>query len=200
MYTGLPSFGPAVVDPHYVYNQSLSQLLRGETEKFLWSFYSIFAWGQSRSTYATVETVNLFTGSSGDAWDSNRQPHMHSNSRVLDMVRIALLLEDGPRLHLLAGTPTAWLAPGKTIGVHDAPTEFGNTDLTARSVAGKREVRFEIVPPTRRTADLMLHVRPPSRYGPIRSVTVNGKPWTDFSPNAVHLGVRTGKLAVVCGF
>jgi hypothetical protein len=198
--TGLPSFGPEVVDPHYVYNTALAQLLRGETKKFLWTFYSMFAWGQSRSTYATVETINIARGINGPGWDANRQPHMHSNSRVLDMVRIALLLEDGPRLHLMAGTPTGWLAPGKTIGIHGAPTEFGNVDLIARSVAGKREIRFEIFPPARRTADLVLHVRPPDRYGTIRSVTVNGKPWRNFTEREIRLGKRTGTTHVVCGF
>lgn len=200
LITGLPSFGPEVVDPHYVYNQALAQLLRGDTEKFLWSFYSMFAWGQSRSTYATVETVNIVRGENGTAWDANRQPHMHSNARVLDMVRIALLMEDGPRLHLLAGTPTGWLAPGRTIGIHDAPTEFGRIDVLARSVAGRREVRFQISPPERGGADLVLHVRPPERYGAIRWVTVDGKPWAEFSGRVVRLGKRTGATRVVCGF
>jgi hypothetical protein len=147
-----------------------------------------------------VETINIARGINGRAWDSNRQPHMHSSSRVLDMVRIALLLEDGPRLHLLAGTPTAWLAPGKSIGVHDAPTEFGTVGLTARSIAGRREIRFEILPPTRRTANLVLHVRPPSRYGRIRSVTVNGRPWTAFTGREIRLGKRAAKTNVVCIF
>ena len=46
---------------------------------------------------------------------------MHSNSRYVDLVRIALLLEDGDKLHLLAGVPREWLADGQTIEVKRAP-------------------------------------------------------------------------------
>jgi hypothetical protein len=126
MCSGLPTLvRPGYIDAHYVYNQALSQLLRGETEKFLWTFYSMFAYGQTRATYSTVECNDIFTGSSGENWDALRQPHEHSNSRVLAMVRIALVLEEQNTLHLMAGAPRGWLEPEKVIEVKNAPIYFG---------------------------------------------------------------------------
>ena len=86
----------------------------------------------AQETYATIEGHNLVTGFNAESWDVNRQPHMHSNSRFIDMVRIALLLEDGDALHLMAGTPRGWLADGQTIEVQRAPSYFGEVNFTAR--------------------------------------------------------------------
>jgi hypothetical protein len=201
MTSGLPTLErPGYIDPHYVYNQALSQLLRGETGKFLWTFYSVFAYGQSRTTYATLECNDIVTGSSGDAWDSLRMPHMHSNSRVLALLRIALLLEDGDALHLLAGTPRGWLEPGKSVEVRKAPTRFGEVDILCKSLPSGREIATRIDPPHRKPARIILHVRPPSRSGSLASVTVNGKEWTGFRGENIDLGRLSSRTLVVCRY
>jgi len=201
MTSGLPTvFKPGWIDPHYVYDQALSQLLRGETEKFLWTFYSLFAYGQARKTYATLEGNDIVTGSSGDAWDSLRMPHMHSGSRVMAVLRIALLAEDGETLHLLAGTPRGWLAPGRTIEVRRAPTPFGEADVKCDSSASAREITAVVTPPVRRTARIVLHVRPPTAFGKVKSVTVNGKPWPDAGGEAIDLGRLASRAVVVCRY
>ena len=198
LYSGLPAFGNGGTDPHYVYNQALAYLLRGETDKFVWTFHSMFAYGQARDTYATIECHNLVTGNNGDAWDSMRMPHMHSNSRVMDMVRIALVLEDGGTLHLLPGTPRGCLADGRKIEVVHAPTYFG--DVSYEVTAKGRAITIGIDPPTRQPAKIVLHVRPPSAFGKISSVTVNGKPWTDHDGEQVRLGRVSRKTEIVCKF
>jgi hypothetical protein len=198
LVSGLPRFAPDEIDPHYVYNQSLAQLLRGETDKFIWNFYSLFAFGQSRDTFATVEVVNYRTGSLGQNWDSCRQPHMHSNSRVLSMLRIALMLEEENNLHLMMGAPRGWLEDGKHIEVRKAPTNFGVLRFAASSRAASGEITFEISPPRRKAANLVLHVRPPAKYGQLQSVTVNGKSWGRFNPDKIDLGVLDGEVKVQC--
>lgn len=201
MTSGLPTLvRPGYIDPHYVYNQALTQLLRGETEKFLWTFYSVLAYGQSRTTYATLECNDIVTGSSGDAWDSLRMPHMHSNSRVLALLRIALVLEDGGALHLLAGTPRDWLEQGKTVDVRRAPTLFGEVDVRSESRSSGREIVTTIDPPLRKTARIVLHVRPPSMFGFPKSVTVNGKLWTGARGEAIDLGRLTAPTVVICRY
>jgi len=201
MTSGLPTLvRPGYIDPHYVYNQALSQLLRGETEKFLWTFYSMFAYGQARSTYATLESNDIVTGASGEAWDSLRMPHMHSGSRVLALLRIALLLEDGDTLHLLAGTPRGWLEAGKTIEVRNAPSLFGQVGFRCESRPSGNEIAVTIEPPARKPARVVLHVRPPAKVGPLKAVTVNGKPWTEFKGEAVDLGRLTSRAVVVCRY
>jgi len=201
MTSGLPTLvRPGYIDPHYVYNQALTQLLRGETGKFLWTFYSVFAYGQSRTTYATLECNDIETGSLGDAWDSLRMPHMHSNSRVLALLRIALLLEDGAALHLLAGTPRGWLEPGKSVEVRKAPTLFGEVNIRCKSLPSGREIAVTIDPPHRKPARIILHVRPPSKTGSLASVTVDGKAWTKFQGEIVDLGRLASRTTVVCRY
>lgn len=200
MSSGLPTLvKPGYIDPHYVYNQSLSQLLRGEIEKFLWTFYSMFAYGQTRTTYSTVECNDIFTGSSGENWDALRQPHEHSNSRVLAMVRIALVLEEKDNLHLMAGAPRVWLEPGKVIDVRMAPTYFGAIGVRAESRKGAKEIRYVIDPPARKKTSIVLHLRPPSSFGQAKSVSVDGKP-TDIKAELLHLGVLPGRTEIVCRF
>jgi len=58
LYSGMPAFGAGYIDPYYVYNQSLSQLLRGESAKFAWTLYSISAYVMGQGTYATIEGHN----------------------------------------------------------------------------------------------------------------------------------------------
>jgi hypothetical protein len=201
MTSGLPTLArPGYIDPHYVYNQALTQLLRGEAEKFLWTFYSIFAYGQSRTTYATLECNDIVTGSLGDAWDSLRMPHMHSNSRVLALLRIALVLEDGEALHLLAGTPQGWLGPGKAVEVRRAPTLFGDVDVRSESRSSGKEIVTTIDPPRRKPARVILHVRPPSGFGPPESVTVDGRARADFKGEAIDLGRIVSRTVVVCRY
>jgi hypothetical protein len=201
MTSGLPTLArPGYIDPHYVYNQALTQLLRGETEKFLWTLYSIFAYGQSRTTYATLECNDIVTGSSGDAWDALRMPHMHSNSRVLALLRIALVLEEGDALHLLAGTPRGWLEPGKAVEVRRAPTLFGNVDVRSESRSSGKEIVTTIDPPHRKPARVILHVRPPSGFGPPESVTVDGRARADFKGETIDLGRIASRTVIVCRY
>ena len=200
MCSGLPTLVRAgYIDAHYVYNQALSQLLRGETEKFLWTFYSMFAYGQTRSTFSTVECNDIFTGSSGENWDALRQPHEHSNSRVMAMVRIALVLEEGDTLHFMAGTPRGWLEPGKVIEVKNAPTYFGEVSVRAESRKGAREIRYVIDPPARKKASIMLHLRPPSTFGTAKSVLVNGKR-VSVEGDSLKLGPLSARAEVLCRF
>ena len=203
MISGLPIvFTEDTVDPHYAYHQALSYLLRGQTDRFVWTMYSMYAYGQSRETYATIECTSLITGEQhgADIWNDERQPHMHSNSRCLAMLRISLLLEVGNELHLMKGTPRGWLDDGKKVEVRKAPTDFGEVNYNAESKIRSGEVIVSIDPPTHKTAAIVLHVRPPSKYGDIRSVTVDGKAWTDFSGDAVKLGELKGRTRVVCKF
>lgn len=198
LYSGMPAFMPGSIDPYYVYNQSLAQLLRGESAKFAWTLYSITAYAMGPGTYCTIEGHHLVNGLNGEAWDANRQPHMHSNSRYIDLVRIALLLEEGDVLHLLAGAPRGWLADGRQIEVKRAPSLFGQVNYTATSRAGAGEVVFRIEPTRWQAANVVLHVRPPTRCGQIKAVTVNGREWTRFKGEQVDLGRLSATAEVVC--
>ena len=200
LFSGLPAFMANSIDPYYVYNQSLSQLLRGEHAKFVWTLYSLSAYAMAQGTYATIEGQNIVTGFNSDVWSVSRQPHMHSNSRLIDLVRIALLLEEGQTLHLMAGTPRGWLADGQSIEVKRAPSYFGEVNFTARSHLADGTIVVSIEPPKWQPPNVILHVRPPSKYGKIKAVKVNGQQWKDHDADAVRLPRLNKKTEVICVF
>ena len=103
---------------------------------------------------------------------------------------VELLLEDGDTLHLLAGTPRGWLSNGKTIEVRRAPTAFGDAGLRLESLASRNALLCTIDPPARKAARVLLHLRPPSRFGAPKRVTVNNKAWTWASAETLDLGSR----------
>jgi len=140
------------------------------------------------------------TGFNGEAWSASRQPHMHSNSRFIDLVRIALVLEEGRTLHLMAGTPRGWLADGQKIEVKRAPSYFGEVNFTAHSHLAEGKIAVSIEPPGWQAANVVLHVRPPSKYGKIKAVSVNGQPWKDYDGESVRLPRLNKKTEVICAF
>jgi hypothetical protein len=200
LYSGMPQFQTRTIDACYVYNQSLSQLLRGEPAKFDWTLYSITAYAMGPGTYCTLECHDLVGGSNGEAWNANQQPHIHSNSRYIDLVRIALLLEEGNTLHLLSGAPRGWLADGQTIEIKHAPSYFGEVNFTARSQVASGQITFDLQPLKWHAPKVVLHVRPPAKYGPIKSVRVNGQEWKDFDSQSVRLPGVKKETKVICVF
>ncbi len=100
----------------------------------------------------------------------------------------------------MMGTPRGWLDDGKRIEVRKAPTSFGIVNYMAESRVSQGEIAVTIDPPTRRIPEVVLHVRPPSRYGALRSVSVNGAAFETFTTDSVNLGKLTGKTNVICKF
>ncbi len=100
----------------------------------------------------------------------------------LERFRAMLLLEDGDRLWLARGTPRRWLEQGKKIGVRNAPTRFGTAVYQIASDADHGGIRATLDVPARHPPkQILLRLRHP-RAPPIRSVAVNGRPWSDFDP------------------
>lgn len=76
--------------------------------------------------------------------------------------------------------PRKWLADGKRIEVQRAPTVYGKLSMTVESRAASGRLLAEIGMPDRsRPKELLVRLRHPQAK-PIRSVTVNGRNWTDF--------------------
>jgi hypothetical protein len=115
-------------------------------------------------------------------------------------VRIALLLEEGQTLHLMAGTPRGWLADGQKIEVKRAPSYFGEVNFAAQSHVAKGKIAISLERPSWQAPKVILHVRPPTRYGKIKSVSVDGKPWKDFDGETVRLPRLEKKSDVICSF
>lgn len=181
LIAGVCRFNPGI-DHAYSYGYLLTQLKRGDPRRFLLGFYGMLAYGMTRDTFSGVEVTNVFTGEN-DA----TLPHQYSCTMQLQMLRTMLLREDGDTLNLGEAIPRAWLADGKHVAVHHAPTRFGILSYEIASHIKSGNIEATIDPPARDAPQhLILHLRAPLGRR-LKSVTVDGQPWTKFSGDAIDL-------------
>lgn len=158
-----------------VYNQQgTAYLLRDDPKAAIRTFYSYMASAFSHTVFEPVEhrwTHGQYFGppSTDGAWFE-----LYRNMLVRELDDEALLLAQA--------APRKWLQDGKKILVERAPTYFGEVAYTIASQAASGRITAAIEMPTRRPPrTLLIRLRHPDSK-PIRSVTVNGKPWSDFDP------------------
>ncbi len=158
-------------------NLAEALLLRGEADRAAAYLYStlnhgtpLYSWCEERGQEAGTKKT------SGD------RQHLWTPLAVARYVRDVLVFEQDDTLHLAAGTARSWLEQGKSVGIAGAPTHFGNVTYRIISDIEKGVARAEVTPPTRKAPKaIVLHLRHPDR-ATLKSVKVNGKPWTDFDP------------------
>ena len=106
--------------------------------------------------------------------------HLWTPVAVVRFLRDSLVMEQSDSLHLGLATARSWLRQGGTVGVHEAPTHFGNVTYQIKSDVDGGIIRAEITPPTReRPKEIVLHLRHP-QYRKMREVKVNGVSTKDF--------------------
>jgi hypothetical protein len=156
-----------------VYNQqATAYLLRDAPEAVVRAFYSYMASGFSHTALEPVEHYwgqgQYFGPPSTDgAWFE-----LYRNMLVHETADDALAIAQA--------TPRAWLRDGQTIEIRRAPTYYGNLDATIASRAARGEIQADIqLSGTRRPAELRVRFRHPDKRR-MRSVTVNGRPWSNF--------------------
>jgi hypothetical protein len=156
-----------------VYNQhATAYLLRDDVQAAIRVFYSYIASAFSHTVYEPVEhrwTHGQYFGppSTDGAW--------------FELYRNMLIHErnDGAIILGLAA-PRAWLEDGKKIEIRRAPTWYGALSMMIDSSARQGRINAHIVMPNRsRPRELLVRLRHPQAKA-IRSVTVNGRAWTDF--------------------
>jgi hypothetical protein len=165
--------GGAANEP--VYNQqATAYLLRDEPEAAIRAFYSMMACAFSHHQFSPLEHRW--------AWGQYYCPPS-TDGAWFELYRNLLVRERADGTLLLApATPRAWLADGRRITVQRAPTYFGPVSFTIASRAAAGTITATIAAPARQpAAALVMRFRHPQKK-PIRSVSVNGKPWTDFDP------------------
>ncbi len=83
---------------------------------------------------------------------------------------------------LARSVPRQWLEDGKTIGVKGAPTKWGIISYKISSKMAQGRIKVELnLPEEGFGAAINLRLRTPAEQK-IKTVEVNGKPWTDFDP------------------
>jgi hypothetical protein len=156
-----------------VYNQqATAYLLRDEPKAAIRAFYSMMACAFSHSVFEPVEHrwgwPQYFGPPSTDgAW--------------FELYRHMLIHErDDDTLLLCQAAPRAWFENGKRIDVRRAPTYYGPISFAteSRAAAGELIVTLELSE-RKQPAALLVRFRHPQSQ-PMRAVTLNGNPWTDF--------------------
>jgi len=162
----------AANEPVYCQN-AMAYLRRDEIQPAIRAFYSLMASGFSHSVYEPVEhrwRWGQFFGppSTDGAW--------------FELYRNMLVREPDDETLLLGQTvPRKWMEDGQRIVVRDAPTYFGKLELEIQSHAnaGVIAARWKLNDIRSQPRTLLVRLRHPQAR-PIRRVTVNGAPWTDF--------------------
>jgi hypothetical protein len=120
----------------------------------------------------------------------------------LENFRNLLVMEDGQSLWVARATPRVWLEQGKKIAVKNAPTYFGTLAYEIVSDAGHGKITATVEIPSRNPPkSVVVRFRHPKAV-PIKSVTVNGQPWTGFSSDkeVIEIMGLTGKVAVAASY
>jgi hypothetical protein len=118
---------------------------------------------------------------------------------VAALVRWLLVLEDpeSDTLWLGKGIPIKWLADGNTVAVDDAPTRWGKVSfsITSHIRSGSIEARLRF-PDAGIRAETRLRLRAGTGFT-VKSVTVNGKKWSQFDPGTQVVVLPSGSSGTV---
>ena len=99
-------------------------------------------------------------------------------------------------------TPRVWLEQGKKIVVKNAPTYFGTLAYEIVSDLDNGKINAAIEVPSRNPPrSIFVRFRHP-KATPIKSVMVNGKPWTQFNTDKEVIEVvgLTGNVTVAASY
>ena len=100
--------------------------------------------------------------------------------KFIQYMRNMLVWEEGDTLRLGTCVPRAWMTDGKSIRIQRAATYFGPMDMTITSHVGEGFISAKVSLPTRNPAKaVVLRLRHPEGK-PMKSVTIDGKPWDRF--------------------
>jgi len=111
--------------------------------------------------------------------------------------RNLLVWEDGGTLWLARATPRSWLEQGKKISVKNAPTDFGTAAYEIVSDVDNGKIEATVEMPSRKPPkEVVLRFRHP-KSAPMKSVTVNGKPWTEFNADKETITILRGLTGTV---
>jgi hypothetical protein len=120
-------------------------------------------------------------------------------ARFVNRLRDMLVLESGDELHLAAGAPRRWLAPGPGIDVGRINSYFGPVAYRLRPGDEPRTLVARVTPPSRNPPRrLWLYARLPGQ-APIRSAALNGEAWEkiDAARERIELPQDRGPLELV---
>lgn len=187
------------VDHAYTYGYWLNRLQNGEPDKAVLGLYASMAGAISRETHSGVEVMHLMTGE-----PERTLPHTYSGTQQLRILRMMMMREEGDSLIVGQGFPRGWLGSGKDVKIEEAPTLFGPMNVSYRSYRSNKSepstIEAALTPSFRHAPKTVkLWFRNPKNL-PLKSVTLNGKPYRNFKGQVVTLKGSIGKATVIARF
>jgi hypothetical protein len=129
-------------------------------------------------------------------------PNGNSAAYFMRNFRNLLVMEMGDALWLAKATPRHWLEQGKSISVKNAPTYFGTVAYEIVSDVDNGKITATVEMPSRKAPkEVVLRLRHP-KAAPIKSVTINGKEWKEFTKDkeTITLTGLTGTAVVTARY
>jgi hypothetical protein len=183
--------GFAKVQPYYGRTTDI-YALRDDLKPFIRAYFN------SLASLLNLENLSLWEHFHNlGAWDKT-----HETGGFLTQTRTMLVTERDDALWLAPFVTTAWMLDGARVAAGNLPTKWGPTSYTIESHASAGVIRARVtLPPTQPLGGTWLRLRHPEGR-PMRSVTIAGKPWTDFDParECVHMPPMTGTMGVECRY
>jgi len=121
---------------------------------------------------------------------------IYEESCFLERFRGMLVFDEDGTLWLARATPRAWLEQGKRISVGNAPTHLGSVSFEIVSDVDAGKIAAVVEKPTR-PGSVFLRLRHP-KAAPMRAVTLDGQPWSEFDPReeTVQLSAGAGTVRI----
>ena len=120
----------------------------------------------------------------------------------MENFRNLLVMEDGQSLWVARAAPRSWLEQGKKIVVKNAPTYFGTLAYEITSDVDHGKITASIEMPSRNPPrSVLVRIRHPKAV-PLKSVMVNGQPWTRFDKDKEIIELRglSGMVVVAASY
>jgi hypothetical protein len=192
---------PQNIDDLYTLRYALTLLRRDEGDRALITFYGKLAQGFTRDTFIDGEASGIVPLDPFGR-QMGLPPNSTANASFLLLLRYLLVQEwdtsgDGraDELRLLFATPRRWLADGKQIKVHRAPTAFGEVSLVARSNLAAGEVTADVELPERTPAKTSLRFRLPDGWT-ITSATADERALSVSGGDTIALPATKGRILI----
>jgi hypothetical protein len=179
---GLPAvYGPGSYElgSFLAYGHGYGLIYADRVREALLALYGGMAHQYTRGNWVAPETRRLTTQLESAPYSVPAQLF------VPLMTRWSLVFEelDADRLWLAKVMPRDWLEDGKVTRVSGAPTRWGRVSYTLTSHIQRGTVRASLqLPQHGIAAETWLRLREPGARQ-MRSVTVNGQPWSRFDPS-----------------
>ena len=145
--------------------------------------------------------VACATGVSKDVpngYGTGDMPEAWGPANLILLLRDMIFYEDGDQLHVLAGIPADWIAPGEHLAMSSAPTTLGGRISLRLDYERAGEMRLKL-DPTVNVPDAVVRF-PLTAGASLKSVRVNGNPVSDFNGNSVTLKNLSGETEVDAAF